>query len=62
MDASRARRRGPRMGLGLALLAAACSQGEPDAPAPSSALRLGYFANVTHAPALIALDLSLIHI
>jgi len=58
MDASRARRRGPR--LGLALLALACSQGEPDAPVPSSALRLGYFANVTHAPALIALDRGLL--
>ena len=49
----------------LSLLAAACSRadsgaGESDAPAkdkgPAAELRLGYFPNVTHAPALIGLE------
>ncbi len=49
----------------LSLLAAACSRadrgdGDAAAPAqdkgPSAELRLGYFPNVTHAPALIGLD------
>lgn len=49
----------------LSLLTAACSRadsgaGESDTPAqdkgPAAELRLGYFPNVTHAPALIGLD------
>jgi NitT/TauT family transport system substrate-binding protein len=63
MDAPRARRPAP-LRLGLALLLAACSQGSPDGAAPAApaprTLRLGYFANVTHAPALIALDSGLL--
>ena len=63
MDATRPRRRAP-LRLGLALLLAACSQGSPDGGAPAAptprTLRLGYFANVTHAPALIALDRGLL--
>src|SRR5262245_31410922 len=69
------RRRRAAPGLALALLLG-CSQGSSEAPAaaaqprPASpaaaaapvagALRLGYFANVTHAPALIALDRGLL--
>ncbi|TDV38647.1 ABC transporter substrate-binding protein [Actinophytocola oryzae] len=51
--------------VALSLLAAACSRAdsgstESDTPAkdtsPATELRLGYFPNVTHAPALIGLD------
>jgi NitT/TauT family transport system substrate-binding protein len=38
----------------VCLLAAACGEGDGDA-APS-AVRLGYFANVTHAPALVGME------
>src|SRR5262245_30025002 len=57
MTPPRARRR-RALGLALALLACACSRdsGEAGAPAAATPLRLGYFANVTHAPALVALE------
>jgi NitT/TauT family transport system substrate-binding protein len=54
-----------RVGLALAVLPLACGLvacGSDDAPAAASSdgtaaeLRLGYFANVTHAPALIGVD------
>jgi NitT/TauT family transport system substrate-binding protein len=41
--------------LALAIALAGCGEGSgPDAKAP--VLRLGYFANVTHAPAIVALE------
>jgi NitT/TauT family transport system substrate-binding protein len=64
MDAAepgRSRASARRAPLLLALALAACSQGSPEGAAPAAAaLRLGYFANVTHAPALIALDRGLL--
>ena len=38
----------------VCLLAAACGEGAGDAG--PSAVRLGYFANVTHAPALVGME------
>ncbi|MGH8940745.1 MAG: ABC transporter substrate-binding protein, partial [Actinomycetes bacterium] len=37
-------------------LAAACGSSSGAAPGPAPTLRLGYFANVTHAAAIIGVD------
>ena len=51
-----ARKRGSRAAL-LALVSALAGCGESSAPeAAAPVLRLGYFANVTHAPAIVALE------
>jgi NitT/TauT family transport system substrate-binding protein len=41
--------------LAVALVLTGCSSSEPDSAAPG-VVRLGYFANVTHAPALVGLE------
>ncbi len=65
---SRARRRLPAAAILAGLLLAACgsARSEPDAAAddtpqaltgePTGTLRLGYFPNVTHAPAIVGVD------
>jgi NitT/TauT family transport system substrate-binding protein len=53
-----AARRGRLLAAGIALsvlLVAACST-TPAAGAPGFTLRLGYFANITHAPAIVAME------
>ncbi|UNK71060.1 ABC transporter substrate-binding protein [Microbacterium sp. H1-D42] len=44
------------LGLAMAMLAGCASSSADAAPSEVSELRLGYFANVTHAPALIGIE------
>jgi NitT/TauT family transport system substrate-binding protein len=46
----------PFLFLASGLAAAGCGESEPAPGAAAAVVRLGYFANVTHAPAIIALE------